>query len=31
MLQGSQLKNICGQLGGGSIFNEKIKALLKAK
>lgn len=31
MLQGSQLKNICGQLGGDSIFNEKIKALLKAK
>lgn len=31
MLQGSKLKNICGQLGGDSIFNEKIKALLKAK
>lgn len=31
MLEGSKLKNICGQLGGNSIFNEKIKALLKAK
>lgn len=31
ILQGSQLKNICEQLGDDSVFNEKIKALLKAK
>ena len=31
MLQVAQLKNICGQLGGDSIFNEKIKALLKTQ
>lgn len=31
ILQGSQLKNICEQLGDDSVFNKKIKALLKAK
>ena len=31
MLQCTQLRNICEQLGGDSVFNDKIKALLKAK
>lgn len=31
MLQCTHLRNICEQLGGNYVFNDKIKALLKAK